>query len=90
MQNLRHSSLQIAFMYMHFKFQEFSWNINRDILVQKILGKNQSFKVSLPQYLQQRIDLCTFNTIKVTHNTCSLHLASLFQNQTSHMFYMVY
>ena len=30
--------------------------------------------------------------IKVTHNTCSLHLASHFQNQTSHMgmFYMVY
>ena len=30
--------------------------------------------------------------IKVTHNTCSLHLAKHFQNQTSHMdmFYMVY
>ena len=28
----------------------------------------------------------------VTHNTCSLHLATHFQNQTSHMgmFYMVY
>ena len=30
--------------------------------------------------------------VKVTHNTCSLHLATHFQNQTSHMgmFYMVY
>ena len=30
--------------------------------------------------------------IKVTHNTCSLHLVTHFQNQTSHMgmFYMVY
>ena len=30
--------------------------------------------------------------IKVTHNTCSLHLTTHFQNQTSHMgiFYMVY
>ena len=29
---------------------------------------------------------------KVTHNTCSLHLATHFENQTSHMgmFYMVY
>ena len=30
--------------------------------------------------------------LKVIHNTCSLHLATHFQNQTSHMgmFYMVY
>ena len=32
------------------------------------------------------------HSVKVTHNTCSLHLATHFQNQTSHMgmFYMVY
>ena len=32
------------------------------------------------------------SNLKVNHNTCSLHLATHFQNQTSHMgmFYMVY
>ena len=51
-------------MYMYSKSHELSWNIKRDILVQKILGKNQFFKFTLQQYEQQRIDLYTFYTIK--------------------------
>ena len=38
------------------------------------------------------INIVTIFHFKVTHNTCTLHLATHFQNQTSHMgmFYMVY
>ena len=28
LKKMRHTSLQLAFMYMYFKFQDFLWNIN--------------------------------------------------------------
>ena len=41
--NLRHGSFQMAFMFVYFKFQEFSWNIKLDILVKKNI-RNFFFK----------------------------------------------
>ena len=55
----------------------------------------QLFDVSKSNSICQLFDFALNqleNSLKETHNTCSLHLVSNFQNQTSHlgMLYMVY
>ena len=45
-----------------------------------------------PPLHQHILDVYYLRIVKVTHNACSLHLATHFQTQTFHMgmFYMVY
>ena len=38
MKILRHASLQIAFIYTYLNSQEYLWDIERDILVKKIIN----------------------------------------------------